>query len=489
MGMSFRPLPAIGSPPVAGFVGVTVLVLATSLVPLPSALQVAFGLTGMGVLVLAWLKLGRSAVHTSARRFSWTAAAWCLPLLFARPLFSGDVRSYLAQGVIAARGMDVYQLSPLAALGASSPVTQQVSHYWQDTPAPYGPVWIAIARAIAHVAGQNLLVTLLLNRLVELAGVALIAWALPRLARRMGVPPGIALWLGLLNPLLLWHVVAGAHNDGLMIGLVLAGTEIALGAAARPSRLAAALVLLTVAANIKIVAAAAIFCVGAAWARRWGRSAGRGALVMFGVLAASAGIFVVISWVTGLGLGWTGTLGASTEVHSWLAPTNQLGFLIGGLGALAGAGITDAAISVTVYVGAVLGAFAGAILLWKIFRGRVHPLTGLGLVFAAMLVTGPVVQPWYLLWAILPLAASVHAGRGRLVLVGLSTVVAMLLPPGGSGAVAMVVGYAGGVALLALIWRLVQGQWKATGLFDVPPRAGAENPLGSTDHLASASPG
>ncbi|MFD2416833.1 polyprenol phosphomannose-dependent alpha 1,6 mannosyltransferase MptB [Amycolatopsis pigmentata] len=478
MGISLRPPVTVGSPSIAGFAGVLVLVLATSVVPLPTALQVAFGLTGMGVVVLAWLRLGRSAARMSVRELSWTAAAWCLPLLFARPLFSGDIRSYLAQGVIAAKGLDVYRLSPLAALGANSPVTQQVSHYWQDTPAPYGPVWIAISRAIAHIAGENLFVTLFLNRLVELAGVALIAWALPRLARRLGVSPGIAMWLGLLNPLVLWHVVAGAHNDGLMIGLVLAGMEIALGGSSRPSRLVAALALLAVAANIKIVAAAAICCLGAAWARRWGRTAGRGALVMLGVLGASALAFLLISWVTGLGLGWTSALGSSTDVHSWMAPTNQLGFLIAGLGALAGANITSAAIAVTIRLGAVLGALACATVVWKIFRGRVDPFAGLGLVFALMLVTGPVVQPWYLLWAILPLAASVRGGRGRLALVVLSTVAAMLLPPGGTGAMALVAGYLGGAALLALIWRLSLGGWRGTGLFAMPPEPeAADSPV------------
>jgi alpha-1,6-mannosyltransferase len=379
-----------------------------------------------------------------------TAAAWCLPLLFTRPLFSGDVHSYLAQGVIAATGLDPYRLGPMAALGANSPVTQQVSEYWQNTAAPYGPVWVAISRTIARVAGGNLPVTLLLNRLVELVGVVLIAWALPRLARRMGVSPGIALWLGLLNPLVLWHVVGGAHNDGLMIGLVLAGTEIALAGLAVPSRLLTGLALLTVAANIKIVAVAAICCVGAELARRSGRTVGRGAVVMLGVLAGFVLLSLAIAAVTGLGVGWVGTLGASAQLHSWLAPTNQLGFLIG---ALSGAHITSTAISVTIQVGAVLGAISGAGMMWAIFRGRLNPLTGLGFVFAAMLVTGPVVQPWYLLWAILPLAAALRSDRARRPLVIVSAISAMLLPPIGGGVPVLIAGYLGGLVLLAVLWR------------------------------------
>jgi alpha-1,6-mannosyltransferase len=441
MGIAVRHPVTTWSLPITGFVGVTVLVLASAGFPLPPVVLLTIGLTGMGMVVLAWLGLGRHAADLPASGLYRIAAAWSLPLLFARPLFSGDVHSYLAQGVIAAEGLDPYRLGPVAALGAGSPVTQQVSEYWQNTPAPYGPVWVAISRTIARVAGENLPVTLLLNRLVELAGVVLIAWALPRLARRMGVSPGIALWLGLLNPLVLWHVVAGAHNDGLMVGLVLAGMELALGGLTRPSRLVAGLALLTVAANIKIVAAVAICCVGAELARRWGR----GALVMLGVLAGFVVFSLVLGVVTGLGVGWLGTLGASAGLHSWLAPTNQLGFLVGGLGTLAGVDITAAAISVVVRIGAVVGALAGATLLWAIFRGRRDPLTGLGLVFAVMVVAGPVVQPWYLLWAILPLAASLRSNRP---LVVVSAVSAMLLPPVGGGVPVLVAGYLGAAVLL-----------------------------------------
>ncbi|CAM5715403.1 hypothetical protein SBADM41S_06974 [Streptomyces badius] len=65
-------------------------------------------------------------------------------------------------------------------------------------------------------------------RLVELASLALIVWALHRLAREHRLGGSRALWLGGLNPLLLIDVVGGMHNDGLMIGLMLAGFVLAL---------------------------------------------------------------------------------------------------------------------------------------------------------------------------------------------------------------------------------------------------------------------
>ena len=44
-------------------------------------------------------------------------------------------------------------------------------------------------------------------------------------------------------------------------------------------------------------------------------------------------------------------------------------------------------------------------MLWATFRGRIHPLGGLGVAMFVLVVFFPVVHPWYLLWAILPLAA------------------------------------------------------------------------------------
>lgn len=436
----------------AGFSGVVVLVLVTSGIPLPAVAVVALGVTGMATLVLAWLGLGRFAAGLPVRRLYGIAASWCLPLLAARPLFSGDIHSYLAQGVIAAKGLDTYLLGPAEALGPDSPVTLGVSHYWQNTPAPYGPAFVAMARTIAQVAGENLVPTVLLHRLVALAGIALLAWALPRLARRAGVSPSIALWLALLNPLVLWHVVAGVHNDGIMVGLMVAGLELVLlgasrSGAARPALIAAGVVAVSVAANIKIVAVAALVFAGLDLFRR-ARPAGRVAVAL-GLPAGFAAVTVAISLGSGLGFGWVRVLaGVSGQVHSWLAPTNELGFLVGGIGKLAGLDLTDGAIKVFSLIGAFLGLIVVARLLWLTYREKLPPLLGAGLVFAAMLVLGPVVQPWYLLWTVALLAVSLTTDKTRWILAVISAVLGILLPPANGGVLSLVLGYLIAVVLL-----------------------------------------
>ena len=78
---------------------------------------------------------------------------------------------------------------------------------------------------------------MLCHRLVVLLGVGLIVWATPRLARRCGVAEVSALWLGAANPLLFMHLVAGIHNEALMLGLMLAGTEFACAGSTPSGRL------------------------------------------------------------------------------------------------------------------------------------------------------------------------------------------------------------------------------------------------------------
>ena len=56
-----------------------------------------------------------------------------------------------------------------------------------------------------------------------------------------------------------------------------------------------------------------------------------------------------------------------------------------------------------------IGVFIIAILvtwlLLAVLRGRLHPVGGLGVALGMTVLLFPVVQPWYVLWAVIPLAA------------------------------------------------------------------------------------
>ncbi|PXY19675.1 polyprenol phosphomannose-dependent alpha 1,6 mannosyltransferase MptB [Prauserella muralis] len=414
--------------------------------------SLAIGFTGMGMLIIGWLLLGRFARPGRTRLVSKgqlhrTLAMWIVPLAVIPPLFSRDVYAYLAQSEIVARGMDPYAMGPAQALGVADPLTAGVANMWRDTPAPYGPLFLKIGSWITGTTGNEVADGVLLFRLLTLLGLGLIVWALPRLAERFGVHPSTALWLGAANPLVLFHLVAGAHNDALGIGLMLAGLE--LGLRRLPYRVAGdappplargelryillGAVIITLAATIKVHAVVALGFFAVMIARRWyGRFTDlvRAGGAMFVVCAV---VMSAVTFGTGLDYGWVGALDTPAKLWNWIAPVAELGQLGGVVGIALGLGNHTASI---IAILAVLGyVVAGAItvkFLWESLRWRYRPMIGLGVSLGAFMMLHVAMQPWWLLWAVIPLAASAGTSRFRVAATVVSAVLAVLIPPTGS---------------------------------------------------------
>ncbi|WP_421096714.1 polyprenol phosphomannose-dependent alpha 1,6 mannosyltransferase MptB [Rhodococcus sp. As11] len=408
---------------------------------------------GTALVILAWLLLGRFAIGRSApdgpvRRLSRsqldrTLLLWILPLVVAPPMFSKDVYSYLAQSEIAARGLDPYAIGPAGALGVDHVLTRTVPNIWRDTSAPYGPAFLWLGEKITYVTGENIVAGIFVHRLLALVGVALIVWALPRLARRCGVASVSALWLGAANPLLLFHLVAGIHNEALMLGLMLAGVELSLRAVhpgdESVSRLrlagwlAAGTALIALSSMIKVPSLLALGFVGMALARKWGATF-RAVILAAVILGVGTGVVIVaVSWGSGLGFGWTKTLGTATEVRSWMSIPTLLGMGTGLGGVLLGLGDhTTAVLSITRPIAALVAAFITVRMLLAVLTGRIHPVGALGVSLGAIVLLFPVVQPWYLLWAVIPLAAWATRPVFRIPTIAFSSVVGMILMPNGS---------------------------------------------------------
>lgn len=408
--------------------------------------------TGMAMVVVAWLWLGRYARPGRARlvskaQLARTLVMWAVPLALVPPLFSRDVYSYLAQCKITGLGMDPYTLGPAQALGVADPLVRGIPNIWRDTPAPYGPFFLSICRGVPGVTGNHVVLGILLERVLELVGVALIVWALPRLARRFGVHPVSAFWLGAANPLVLWHLISGSHNEALMIGLMLAGFEIAMlrlrrhhppGPAPPLGRaelgcFAAGVAVVCLGACVKITAAPALGFLGVLLARRLGGRL-RHLAAAIAVMAVLAGVVICgMSLGSGLGFGWAAALSTPAIVKSWMAPTTALALLASGLGIVLGLGNhADAVISTSRLFGTIGYILLSLKLLWDAFRGRMQPMIGLGLCLGVIVVLGATVQPWYLLWAAIPLAAGAGNSRFRTIAAIVSALVAMFVPPTGS---------------------------------------------------------
>ncbi len=386
---------------------------------------------GMGMLVLAWLWLGRLAwpgrVRLSVRQLTRILAMWTAPIAVAPPLFSTDVYGYLSQSEVVSRGFDPYVFGAAQALGLDDPLVASIPTIWRTTPSPYGPGFLSLGRVITGIAGDDIVLGIYLHRLLALLGLALVVWAVPRLARRAGVEPIAALWLA-VSPLVLFHLVSGIHNDAIMLGIVLAGLEIGF----RWSWFAGA-VLIGLGASGKIPAVLALAFLAAHVARTHGGGITR--LIRWGAAVAGTGIgmVVAVSLGSGLGFGWVNALSVPNLLRSWLSVTTDLGVLGGWIGRVLGLGDhTDAVLDLTRAAGLGVAALVCAVLVIAVLHGRLHPVAGVGYGFGAVFLAGPVLHPWYLLWAVVPLAASVASPRVRGVAVGVCAVVAVLVPPTGA---------------------------------------------------------
>ncbi|WP_067814344.1 polyprenol phosphomannose-dependent alpha 1,6 mannosyltransferase MptB [Nocardia inohanensis] len=410
----------------------------------------AMCMIGTVLVVMAWLLLGRFAVggwggnpihRLSRSQLDRTLLLWIIPLSIAPPMFSNDVYSYLAQSEIAARGLDPYVVGPADGLGLNNVLTNNVPNIWRETPAPYGPLFLWMGKGIAIITGDNIIAGVWLHRLLALAGVALIVWALPRLSRRCGVAPVSALWLGAANPLVLFHLVGGVHNDALMLGLMLAGLEFCLRAIedTHPfDRKAWALLLfgavvITMSSSIKITSLITLGFVTMALARRWGGGF-KQVLIAGSVLGAVAlATTLTISFSSGLGFGWIHTLGTANAVRSWMSLPTAVGIVTGFGGVLLGLGDhTTALLSITRPIAGTIAGFVTIRMLVATWTGRLHPVGALGVSLGAIVLLFPVVQPWYLLWAIVPLAAWANRPAFRVPAVAFSAVVSVILMPRGA---------------------------------------------------------
>ena len=380
---------------------------------------------GLLLLMRVWLRLAEvMKLHRGAplKQLWWTLLLWAGPMIVVPPLFSRDVFSYAAQGEMTSYHLSPYVLGPFS-LG-SSPFVNPVDPLWGNTPAPYGPFFLFLDGSIVKITNHHQLATVVGLRLLEVLAVGLIGYAIIRLARGLRRDPGEAFVLSAMNPLVLLTLIGGAHNDAIMAGLLVTG--IALAVHRRPVW---ALIFCSCAAAIKAPAAVGLAYVAWTWLgpRASIRERVRPVLSAAAIAAATLGLW---TWLAGFGFGWVKNLLSNGTVRSWAAPATAVGLAISDL--LHAVGLDSVSTSTVLSVTRFLGFLTFALLaLWLLWRAQARGwVRSLGLSLLLLVELGPVVQPWYLAWGLVILAAS-YEGREHFWLLALSITGPFIGIPGG----------------------------------------------------------
>jgi hypothetical protein len=408
------------------FFGIPSLPMVTG-APLPADKNLFVGLVavygGMVLMMQAWIALIRIARRNPGMPLSCFVvvfALWTAPLLVVAPLFSRDAYSYAAQGEMMSRGISPYLFGP-SVLGVNA-FSGLVDKLWANVTSPYGPVFLWVAGLNATLVNHNELLAVVGFRLLALVGVVIMAIFIPRLARSYGHDGSVAFVLAVLNPLVLLHLIAGAHNDALMLGCLVAGLALA-----REGRPVLGVLLCTLGAMIKIPALIGVVYIGWLWGgdqAPW-RSRMKPTIIATGFgLAVMAGV----SQMVGLGWGWISALTNPGTLRSWIDPATAIGLWVAKLSSALGLGShQDLFVLGTRVLGLLIAAAISARLLWEA-KGA-GAMRALGLSLLAVVVFGPALQPWYVAWSMVILA-TIAEHRLRVLVVVLSCVACFFGLPG-----------------------------------------------------------
>ncbi|MCV7412856.1 hypothetical protein AWC05_12615 [Mycobacterium florentinum] len=408
--------------------------------------------TGVALMLFAWLTLGRRVIAGETTEFMMRATTgfWLAPLLLSVPVFSRDTYSYLAQGALLRDGFDPYAVGPVA---NPNVLLDNVSPIWTITTAPYGPVFILIAKLVTVVAGNHVIAGTMLLRLCMLPGLALLIWAAPRLAHHIGTSGATALWICVLNPLVLIHLMGGVHNEMLMVGLMTAGIALTF-----QGRHGLGITLVTVAVAVKATAALSLPFLVWVWMRHLRDQRGYRPLQAFAAATAMGllifvAVFGVLSVAAGVGLGWLTALAGSVKIINWLtvptAAANVIHFLVNGIVPVN----FYATLRVTRLIGIGIIAVSLPLLWWRFRRDDRGALTGMAWSMLIVVLFVPAALPWYYSWPLAVASPLAQSRRAIAVIGGLSTWAMVIFKPDGSHGMYSWLHFSMATVAALLVWR------------------------------------
>ncbi|HEX5982826.1 MAG TPA: polyprenol phosphomannose-dependent alpha 1,6 mannosyltransferase MptB [Solirubrobacterales bacterium] len=308
------------------------------------------------------------------RRLVWGAIVVLVTGFAVAPvLLSHDVYSYVDYARLGVRhGLDPYVHPPLAV--PTDPAFAQVT--WTEATSAYGPLFTLLTYPLAWLPVGAAVAVLKAVAALSVLGIAAVV---SRLAAWRGVDPLRAAAFVALNPLVLVHVVGGAHNDALT--MLLAMLAVAALLSARELSAGAALVA-AVATKASAAFLAPFALLGAEARSRFLAGA-----------AGTATALVVAAWLA-FGWDWLDGFGLAGENQ------DRTSYMSIPITAARLTGLDPDAVRLAA---AILFAAAVTYLLAWTWRGGDWIRAAAWAALALLLATSWLL-PWYLIW-VLPLAA------------------------------------------------------------------------------------
>lgn len=383
---------------------------------------------GVALMLLAWLELGRDLAagkRISEYTMVVTTGFWLAPLLLSVPLFSRDTYSYLAQGALLRDGFDPYVVGPIE---NPNSLLDDVSSIWTTTTAPYGPAFILVAKFVTLLVGNHVVAGTMLLRLCMLPGLALLIWAAPRVARHVGADGAVALWICVLNPLVIIHLMGGVHNEMLMVGLMMAGIALMFA-----RRHVAGAALIAVAVAVKATAVLALPFMVWVWMRHLAGNRLRAFAIASGAsIATFVAVFAVLSGLAGVGLGWLTALQGSVKIINWLTVPTAVANITNLIGGWFGTVNFYAVLDVTRLAGIAVILVALPLLWWRFRHDDRQALAGIAWAMLVVVLFVPAALPWYYTWPLAVISALTQSRAALAAIAGFSTWIMVIFKPDGS---------------------------------------------------------
>jgi alpha-1,6-mannosyltransferase len=268
-------------------------------------------------------------------------------------------------------------------------------------------------------------------RLCMLPGLALLIWATLRISRHIGANGPAALWICVLNPLVIVHLMGGVHNEMLMVGVMMAGIALALD-----RHPVAGVGVVGVAVAVKATAGLALPFLVWIWMRqlqerRAMRPATAFSAAAFGSVAVFVAVFAALSWIAGVGLGWLSALAGSVKIINWLTLPTAAANVVALVGGLFTTVDFYAVLEVTRLIGVGTIAVALPLLWWRFRHDDREAVIGIAAAMVVVLLV-PAALPWYYTWPLAAMSPVAQSQRWIAATAGFSTWIMVIFNPDGS---------------------------------------------------------